>query len=162
MDLNNIDSIVILTGAGISAESGIKTFRAEDGLWAKHRVEDVATPEGFMRDPELVVNFYNARRAQLSEVEPNAAHRALARLEEAHDGEVVLITQNVDRLHHEAGSARIIELHGALAEVRCLETIEHGQPTTPFMSFGDRVRMEAVGQNDEPLFGPIDQQAVRH
>ena len=83
--------IVILTGAGISAESGIETFRAEDGLWAQHRVEDVATPEGFMRDPELVVEFYNARRAQAAEVAPNAAHRALAQLEAEHDGEVVVI-----------------------------------------------------------------------
>ena len=95
--------IVILTGAGISAESGLETFRASDGLWAQHRVEDVATPEGFARNPKLVVDFYNARRAQAAEVSPNAAHRALARLEAELDGEVVVITQNVDDLHEQGG-----------------------------------------------------------
>ncbi len=111
--------IVILTGAGISAESGIETFRAEDGLWAQHRVEDVATPEGFARDPELVVNFYNARRAQLSEVEPNAAHRALARLEAEHGGDVVVITQNVDDLHERGGSQTVMHMHGELKSALC-------------------------------------------
>ena len=111
--------IVILTGAGISAESGIETFRAEDGLWAQHRVEDVATPEGFARDPELVVNFYNARRAQLADVAPNAAHQALARLEAEHGGEVVLITQNVDDLHERGGSKRVMHMHGELQSALC-------------------------------------------
>mgnify|MGYP000179802515 CR=1 FL=1 len=111
--------IVILTGAGISAESGIETFRAEDGLWAQHRVEDVATPEGFARDPELVVQFYNARRAQAAEVHPNAAHKALARLEAEHPGEVVVITQNVDDLHERAGSRRLIHMHGQLLQSLC-------------------------------------------
>jgi len=114
-----MSKIVILTGAGISAESGIETFRAEDGLWAQHRVEDVATPEGFARDPALVVNFYNARRAQLSEVAPNPAHEALARLEAEHDGEVVLITQNVDDLHERGGSARVMHMHGELKSALC-------------------------------------------
>ena len=114
-----MSKIVILTGAGISAESGIETFRAEDGLWAQHRVEDVATPEGFMRDPELVVNFYNARRAQLAEVEPNAAHRALARLQAEHDGEVVVITQNVDDLHERGGSTHVMHMHGELKSALC-------------------------------------------
>ncbi|MBD3666173.1 NAD-dependent deacylase [Sulfitobacter sp. TSTF-M16] len=111
--------IVILTGAGISAESGIETFRAEDGLWAQHRVEDVATPEGFQRDPELVVNFYNARRAQLPDVHPNPAHKALARLESDHDGEVIVITQNVDDLHERGGSKAVFHMHGELKSALC-------------------------------------------
>ena len=106
--------IVILTGAGISAESGLETFRASDGLWAQHRVEDVATPEGFARNPKLVVDFYNARRAQAAEVAPNAAHRALARLEAELHGEVVVITQNVDDLHEQGGSQQVMHMHGAL------------------------------------------------
>ena len=114
-----MNKIVILTGAGISAESGIETFRAEDGLWAQHRVEDVATPEGFLRDPELVVNFYNARRAQLADVDPNAAHRALARLEEENDGEVIVITQNVDDLHERGGSKCVMHMHGELKSALC-------------------------------------------
>lgn len=114
-----MSKIVILTGAGISAESGIETFRAEDGLWAQHRVEDVATPEGFQRDPKLVVDFYNARRAQAAAVEPNAAHRALARLEAEHKGEVIVITQNVDDLHERGGSQTIMHMHGALNGALC-------------------------------------------
>ncbi|KIN61850.1 NAD-dependent deacetylase [Sulfitobacter noctilucicola] len=111
--------IVILTGAGISAESGIETFRAEDGLWAQHRVEDVATPEGFARDPETVVNFYNDRRAQAAGVEPNAAHRALAQLEAQHGGEVVVITQNVDDLHERGGTQKLYHMHGYLNGALC-------------------------------------------
>ncbi|NNE50985.1 MAG: NAD-dependent deacylase [Sulfitobacter sp.] len=114
-----MNKIVILTGAGISAESGIETFRAEDGLWAKHRVEDVATPEGFQRDPKLVVDFYNARRAQAAEVEPNAAHIALGRLEQEHRGEVVVITQNVDDLHERGGTTRLHHMHGELKSALC-------------------------------------------
>lgn len=111
--------IVILTGAGISAESGLETFRAEDGLWAQHRVEDVATPEGFVRDPKLVVDFYNARRAQAATVEPNAAHKALARLEAEHGGEVIVITQNVDDLHERGGSRNVMHMHGHLKGALC-------------------------------------------
>ncbi len=114
-----MSKIVILTGAGISAESGLETFRAEDGLWAQHRVEDVATPEGFVRNPQLVVDFYNARRAQAASVEPNAAHRALARLEDKHDGEVVVITQNVDDLHERGGSRTVMHMHGELKSALC-------------------------------------------
>lgn len=128
--------IVILTGAGISAESGIETFRAEDGLWAQHRVEDVATPEGFARDPELVVNFYNARRAQLSDVEPNAAHRALARLEAEHDGEVILITQNVDDLHERGGSKTVMHMHGELKSALCARC-DHRWPAPLKMHVGE-------------------------
>lgn len=111
-------NIVILTGAGISAESGIRTFRASDGLWEGHRVEDVATPEAFIRNPALVHQFYNARRAQLKEVRPNAAHQALARLQQEHNGTVTLITQNVDDLHERAGSS-VIHMHGELLKIRC-------------------------------------------
>ena len=114
--------IVILTGAGISAESGIATFRASDGLWENHRVEDVATPEGFARNPKLVHEFYNARRARLhdADVQPNAAHIALARLQQALPGRVTLVTQNVDDLHERAGSTEVLHMHGSLLALRCL------------------------------------------
>ncbi len=113
--------VVVLTGAGISAESGIQTFRAADGLWEEHRVEDVATPEGFARDPALVQAFYNARRQQLQQpsIAPNAAHLALARLEEALGDRFLLVTQNIDNLHERAGSRRVIHMHGELLKVRC-------------------------------------------
>ncbi|WP_295870527.1 Sir2 family NAD+-dependent deacetylase [uncultured Zhongshania sp.] len=116
--------IVVLTGAGISAESGIKTFRAEDGLWEEHRVEDVATPEGFAADPELVQNFYNGRRAQLlsDAVKPNAAHIALAELERIYGANLLLVTQNIDNLHERAGSQNIIHMHGELLKMRCAYT----------------------------------------
>ena len=113
-------SIVILTGAGISAESGLRTFRAADGLWENHRVEDVATPEAFVRDPGLVQRFYNERRQQLRQVEPNAAHHALARLERDWPGEVLVVTQNVDDLHDRAGSRNLIHMHGELLKARCM------------------------------------------
>lgn len=117
-------SIVILTGAGISAESGIRTFRAADGLWEDHRIEDVATPEAFERDPRLVHTFYNQRRAQLlsDSVKPNAAHIALAELEQALPGDVLLITQNIDNLHERAGSQNLIHMHGELLNLRCVES----------------------------------------
>ncbi len=114
-----MSNIVILTGAGISAESGLGTFRDEGGLWAQHRIEDVATPEGFARNPQLVVDFYNARRAQAAEAVPNAAHEALARLEAAHKGKVTLVTQNVDDLHEKGGSQNVIHMHGALNSALC-------------------------------------------
>src|ERR1700744_4250715 len=100
--MTSIHSIVILTGAGISAESGVATFRDSGGLWREHRIEDVATPEGFARDPALVQRFYNMRRAQLNEVVPNAGHLALADLAERFDGPMLLVTQNVDDLHERA------------------------------------------------------------
>ena len=115
-----MSNIVILTGAGISAESGLDTFRGTDGLWEGHRVEDVATPEAFRRDPGLVHAFYNARRAQLDVVEPNAAHMALARLDAQWPGELLLITQNVDDLHERAGSKRLIHMHGENKKGWCL------------------------------------------
>ena len=114
-------NIVILTGAGISKESGLDTFRDADGVWSKVKLEDVATPEAFHRDPRLVHDFYNARRAQLlkAEVIPNAAHAALARLERDWPGEVTLVTQNVDNLHDRAGSRNLIHMHGELTKARC-------------------------------------------
>lgn len=112
-------NIVILTGAGISAESGMGTFRDEGGLWAQHRIEDVATPEGFARNPQLVHDFYNARRAQADKATPNAAHFALAELEDQLDGEVLIVTQNVDSLHEKAGSKNILHMHGALNKALC-------------------------------------------
>ena len=111
---DNVRNIVILTGAGISAESGLATFRGPDGLWEGHRVEDVATPEAFDRDPELVQAFYDARRARLKAVEPNAAHAALARLDAEWPGELLIVTQNVDDLHGRAGARRLLHMHGAL------------------------------------------------
>ena len=111
--------IVILTGAGISAESGLGTFRDADGLWTQYDIDDVATPEGFARNPALVYDFYNARRRTLLEATPNAAHDALARLERAHAAQVVIVTQNVDNLHERAGSAKVIHMHGELLKARC-------------------------------------------
>lgn len=108
--------ITVLTGAGVSAESGISTFRDSDGLWENHNVEDVASIEGWYRNPSLVLDFYNARRAQLPDVRPNAAHAAIAGLEKDYD--VTVVTQNVDNLHERAGSTRIIHLHGELTKVR--------------------------------------------
>lgn len=112
--------IVVLTGAGISAESGVPTFRGPDGLWEGHRVEDVATPEGFERDPGTVQRFYDARRRALEHVEPHAAHFALARLERALGDDMLLVTQNVDDLHERAGSTRVVHMHGELRRALCL------------------------------------------
>ncbi len=113
--------IVVLTGAGISAESGVRTFRDNDGLWENHRIEDVATPEAWSRDPSLVWKFYQARRKQLLLVEPNPAHKALARLESDVES-FTLITQNVDDLHERGGSTSPIHMHGSLRTLRCEET----------------------------------------
>jgi NAD-dependent deacetylase len=118
--MRDIRNIFILTGAGVSAESGVATFRGPDGLWEGHRVEDVATPEAFRRDPALVQKFYDARRARLGEVEPNAAHRALARLDAAWPGELLIVTQNVDDLHERGGARRVLHMHGELRSAWCL------------------------------------------
>lgn len=114
-------NIVVLTGAGISAESGLKTFRDNDGLWENHAVEDVATPDAFSRNPALVYRFYNERRAQLQsdDVSENAAHRALAELEKRWPYEFTLVTQNVDNLHERAGSHQVLHMHGELLSARC-------------------------------------------
>ncbi|AKH42689.1 NAD-dependent deacetylase [Altererythrobacter atlanticus] len=115
----NIRNIVILTGAGISAESGLRTFRAEDGLWEDHRVEDVATPEAFIRDPDLVQRFYDARRAGVQEAQPNPAHEALARLDSQWDDELLIVTQNIDDLHERAGAGRVLHMHGEALSAWC-------------------------------------------
>ncbi|SIS60631.1 NAD-dependent deacetylase [Kaistella chaponensis] len=115
-----IKKLVVLSGAGISAESGVKTFRDSNGLWENHRIEDVASPEGFQRNPQMVLDFYNARRKQLQEVKPNEAHLLLAKLEEYF--EVHIITQNVDDLHERGGSSRIIHLHGELKKARPIDS----------------------------------------
>jgi NAD-dependent deacetylase len=125
-DMANIRNIVILTGAGISAESGIDTFRSAGGLWEQHRVEDVATPEAFARDPDLVLRFYDMRRARIQEVEPNAAHEALAELDQRWRGaddfgarNLLIVTQNVDDLHERAGAERLIHMHGEHLKALC-------------------------------------------
>ena len=121
MDLDRINSIVVLTGAGISAESGIRTFRAADGLWEDHRVEDVATPEAFERNPGLVQRFYNERRKPIlnGEVTANPAHQALAELEKKFEGNFLLVTQNIDNLHEQGGSKNILHMHGEILKMRC-------------------------------------------
>lgn len=118
MDEGKKGHIVVLTGAGISAESGLKTFRDSGGLWESYRIEDVASPNAWMKDPELVLDFYNMRRSQLSTVKPNTAHEFLAELEE--EWEVSIITQNVDDLHERGGSSSILHLHGELRKVRSI------------------------------------------
>jgi NAD-dependent deacetylase len=117
--LRRAGRVAVLTGAGVSAESGVPTFRGGGGLWEGHRVEDVATPHAFRRDPTLVWRFYHARRAALRAVRPNPGHHALVALEERWGDRFTLVTQNVDGLHRAAGSRRVLELHGALARVRC-------------------------------------------
>jgi NAD-dependent deacetylase len=114
-----VNSIFVLTGAGISAESGIRTFRGASGLWEGHRVEDVASPAGFQRDPALVFEFYNVRRKKIRQSQPNAAHLALARLEREFPGTVTIVTQNIDDLHERAGSRNVIHMHGEALKARC-------------------------------------------
>jgi NAD-dependent deacetylase len=113
------DQIVVLTGAGLSAESGLGTFRGHDGLWDQFDIEEVATPEGFARNPVKVHGFYNMRRGWLKEAKPNAAHRALARLEQANGSDVLTVTQNVDGLHEAAGTHHLIHMHGELGRALC-------------------------------------------
>ena len=125
--------LVVLSGAGVSAESGVSTFRDSNGLWENHKVEDVASIEGWYRNPQVVLDFYNARRAQMAHVKPNAAHRAIAELEAGWD--VTVVTQNVDNLHEMAGSTRIIHLHGELTKVRpenCYNEMDNYSEETVF------------------------------
>lgn len=138
---NKPNAIVVLTGAGISAESGINTFRASDGLWENHRIEDVATLEGFQRNPQLVYKFYNQRRQHLlsPQVRPNAAHIALAKFAHQFKGEFTLITQNVDNLHERAGSERVIHMHGELLKMRCINS-ERVFDTTLQLNFDSECR----------------------
>lgn len=117
--MDGIRNIVILTGAGISAESGLRTFRADDGLWEDHRIEDVASPQGFRRDPELVQRFYDERRANVMAAAPNAAHRALGRLDREWDGELLIVTQNIDDLHERGGARRLLHMHGEALSAWC-------------------------------------------
>lgn len=117
--MSQIRNIVILTGAGISAESGIDTFRSAGGLWEQHRVEDVATPEAFSRDPDLVLRFYDMRRAAIQEKVPNAAHRALAELDAQWNGNLLIVTQNVDDLHERGGARRVLHMHGEHLKAWC-------------------------------------------
>ncbi|KZE94916.1 NAD-dependent protein deacylase [Agromyces sp. NDB4Y10] len=121
--------IVVLTGAGISAESGVPTFRDAEGLWEGHLVEDVATPEAFERDPETVHRFYDARRRAVASVAPNPAHEALARLEAALGDDLLLVTQNVDDLHERAGSRRVLHMHGELRRARCMACEQRSEAT---------------------------------
>lgn len=121
MPLKKFKKIVVLTGAGVSAESGINTFRDKNGLWEKYRLEDVATLDGYKKNPTLVLDFYNKRRSDFcaEDIEPNDAHYALAKLEKEFDGEFLLVTQNIDDLHEQAGSKNVIHMHGELLKARC-------------------------------------------
>ena len=156
--MSEFRNIVVLTGAGISAESGLATFRGPDGLWEGHRVEDVATPEAFARDPALVHKFYDARRDRLGEVEPNAAHQALARLDMEWPGELLIVTQNVDDLHERAGARRLLHMHGELTSGWCLGCDErfqwHGPMGTgaccPVCQVSGRVRPDIVWFGEMP------------
>src|SRR6185369_6739082 len=166
---DSIGSIVILTGAGVSAESGLATFRGPDGLWEGHRVEDVATPEAFRRNPALVHGFYDARRSKLGTVQPNGAHKALARLDAEWPGELLLITQNVDDLHERAGSKRLIHMHGELAKGWCLAcdqrfawagAMDEGA-TCPVCQVSGRVRPDIVWFGEMPYAMERIDDAVR-
>jgi len=156
--MGEIRNIVILTGAGISAESGLATFRGPDGLWEGHRVEDVATPEAFARDPVLVHRFYDARRENLARVEPNAAHRALARLDSEWPGELLIVTQNVDDLHERAGAKRLLHMHGALNAAWCRACDARmawtegmgGGPACPECGVAGRLRPDIVWFGEMP------------
>ena len=144
--------IVVLTGAGVSAESGISTFRDSNGLWENHNVEDVASIEGWYRNPSLVLDFYNERRAQLPTVRPNAAHLAIASLEDEFD--VTVVTQNVDNLHERAGSTRIIHLHGELTKVRpenCYNDRDGYSEATVFDIGADAVHIGDLAPNGAQL-----------
>lgn len=154
--------IVILTGAGISAESGIRTFRASDGLWEDHRIEDVASPAGFARDPATVYRFYNDRRRQLlqPDIQPNAAHLALKQLEDALADDFLLVTQNIDDLHQRAGSRRVLPMHGELRKTRC-DACDVVSPwevdfdmTTPCPACGQKghLRPHVVWFHEMPLY----------
>lgn len=169
MELTGVQNIVVLTGAGISAESGLATFRAADGLWEGHRVEDVATPEAYRRDPALVHQFYDARRARLEEVEPNAAHHALAKLDAEWAGDFLLVTQNVDDLHERAGSKRLIHMHGELTKGWCLACDERfawkgamGEGAScPGCSASGRVRPDIVWFGEMPYEMDAIEEALR-
>lgn len=151
-------NIVVLTGAGISAESGLATFRGPEGLWEGHRVEDVATPEAFARDPVLVQRFYDARRDNLKRVAPNAAHAALARLDGEWPGELLIVTQNIDDLHERGGARRVLHMHGELKSAWCLACDERsrweeglgGDPLCPACGIAGNLRPDIVWFGEMP------------
>jgi len=155
---DRLSNIVILTGAGISAESGLATFRGPDGLWEGHRVEDVATPAAFARDPALVHSFYDARRERLKSAAPNAAHRALARLDAEWPGDLLIVTQNVDDLHERAGAKRLLHMHGEVNSAWCracdarmgwTEPMGHG-PACPRCGVAGKLRPDIVWFGEMP------------
>ena len=156
--MNGIKDIVILTGAGVSAESGVATFRGPDGLWEGHRVEDVATPEAFAHDPALLQKFYDERRAKVQEVKPNAAHQALAKLDHEWTGNLLLVTQNVDDLHDRSGSKRLIHMHGELLKAWCRLCDQRsewseplsGEPTCPGCGQAGYMRPDIVWFGEMP------------
>lgn len=163
------EKVVILTGAGISAESGVPTFRGGDGLWEGHRVEDVATPEAFLRDRDLVQEFYNARRRfLLSGVEPNEGHRALAEFEREFEGEMVLVTQNIDDLHERGGSREVWHMHGELLKARCLSCGEVHEVRADLGRESECGKCDATGEmrpdvvwfGEMPYFMPEIEQAL--
>ncbi len=123
--MQRYERVVILTGAGLSAESGLATFRDEDGIWSQYDYRDVATPEGFHRNPNLVYDFYNMRRREGAKAEPNAAHTALAKLQKDYPGEVLIVTQNIDTLHEAAGATNLIHMHGDMATMQCTHCDAH-------------------------------------
>ena len=165
-----IEHIVILTGAGISAESGVPTFRDADGLWENHDPMHIATPEAFARDPGLVYRFYNARRNKLGEVEPNTAHRDIARLQREFPGQVFLVTQNVDDLHERGGSEQVCHMHGELRSALCQlcgerhrprQDYDHSSPCPDCGAVGG-VRPDVVWFGEMPYFMPhIEGQLAR-
>jgi NAD-dependent deacetylase len=154
----DIKNIVILAGAGVSAESGIDTFRSAGGLWEQHKVEDVATPEAFARDPDLVLRFYDMRRERIQQVEPNAAHYALARLDAAWAGELLLVTQNVDDLHERAGAKRLLHMHGEHLNAWCIACDERhpwrgtltDRPACPACGIAGQLRPDIVWFGEMP------------
>ncbi|MDZ3832485.1 MAG: NAD-dependent deacylase [Sphingopyxis sp.] len=164
--MRGIQNIVVLTGAGVSAESGIDTFRDGGGLWEQHRVEDVATPDAFVRNPDLVHRFYDARRAAIQTKAPNAAHDALARLDAGWTGELLIITQNVDDLHERAGAKRLIHMHGEHLNAWCTACDQRSRWTAPLL---DRPACPACGmvgylRPDVVWFGemPYHMDAIHH
>jgi NAD-dependent deacetylase len=161
ISISQADRVFVLTGAGVSAESGLPTFRASDGLWAGHRIEDVCTPEAWQRNPALVWEFYSARRASGQLAQPNPAHLALAKLEARLGDRLLLCTQNVDDLHERAGSVRLVHMHGELAKSRCEAdcgrppfedcTIYRSLDEVPRCSCGARLRPHIVFFGETPL-----------
>jgi NAD-dependent deacetylase len=145
-DMAEVRNIVVLTGAGVSAESGIDTFRGGGGLWEQHRVEDVATPEAFARDPVLVLRFYDMRREAIQTKQPNAAHVALARLDAGWGGELLIVTQNVDDLHERAGARRVLHMHGEHLNAWCTACDVRSRWTAPLIAKeGGRPRCPECG-----------------